>query len=86
MFCSLLERIFTSSLKCPLFQQNNLQVLQGPSIQGSGKPQERGRGFLLKIGEGKDKLQPQEGGCKHCNEVTPIKSTPESILLPTFRE
>lgn len=55
-------------------------------MQGSRKPRERGRGFLFKTGEGENKQQPLERGCKHCNEVTPVKSTPESILLPTSRE
>lgn len=60
--------------------------LQGPSVQGSGKPQERGRGFRLKTGEGRDARQSKEGGCKHCNGVTTVKLTPESILIPTSRE
>lgn len=76
----------TSSLQCQLFQQDNLQFLQGPSVQGSGKPQGRRRGFRLKTGEGRDESQSKEGGCKHCNEVTTVKLTPESILLPTSRE
>lgn len=42
----------------------------------------RGRGFK----EGRDERQSKEEGCKHCNEVTTVKSTPESILLPTSRE
>lgn len=74
----------TSSLQ--LFQQDNQQFLQDPSVQGSGKPQERGWGFCLKIGEGRDERQSDEGGCKHCNEVTNVKLTPESILMPTSRE
>lgn len=74
----------TSSLQ--LFQQDSLQFLQGPSVQGSGKPRERGRGFRLKTGEGRDERQSKEGGCKHCNEVTTVKLTPESILVPTSRE
>lgn len=68
-----------------MFQQD-LQFLQGPSVQGSGKPQERGRGFRLKIGEGRDESQSKEGGCKHCNEVSTVKLTHKSILLPTSRE
>lgn len=71
---------------CQLFQQDNLQFPQVPSMQGSGKPQERGRGFRLKTGEGRDESQSKEGGCKRCNEVTTVKLTPESILVPTSRE
>ena len=69
-----------------LFQQDYWQFLFGPSVQGSGKPQGGLRGFLLKIGEGGDERQSEEGECKHCNDVTPVKLTPESILLPISRE
>lgn len=69
----------------PNFQKDNLQFVKGPSVQGLKKPQVRGRG--LKIGEGRDKRQSEEEEkCKHCKEVTAVKSTPESILLPTFKE
>lgn len=68
-----------------MFQIHNPQFVKGPSIQGSGKPQERERGFLLKTGEGKDKQLPKEGGSKHCNEATLVKSMPNSILLPSAK-
>lgn len=67
-----------------IFQKDNLQFVQGPSVQGLKKPQVRGRG--LKIGEGREKRQSEEEGYVHCKEVTAVKSTLESILLPTFKE
>lgn len=88
LYCNFLQGLinFSSALLCQQFQNDSPQFLQGPSEQGSRKPQERGRGRLFEIGEGQDEMQSKEGGCKCCNEVINVKSTPESILLPTSRE
>lgn len=80
-------RVFLMLLSsCNFVQYENLQFLWGPSEQGLGKPQERGRGFRFKIGDGKDEWQSNGGVRKHCNEVTNVKLTHESILMPTSRE
>lgn len=84
--CFSTKAVFNSTSFLQWSQKQILQFLQGPSVQGSGKPQDRGRAFLFKIGEGKDGRQPVEGMCKHRNEVTTVKLTPKSILTQTSRE
>lgn len=57
-------------------------------MQGLGKPQKRGRGF---VDEGKRKErqseeEEEEEACNHCNGATTVKLTHVSILMPTSSE
>lgn len=52
-FDDFLAKQFCSTLYLQLSQKGILQFLQGPFVLGSGKPHERGRGFLFKTGDGK---------------------------------